>query len=270
MATFDSADPAHVLGEVQRLREQARRQVHAGAWMPVATLAALLLASIVLYARPFGPFGELWPGGGPAPYWAGLPDAQRSPLLSYALWLVGTPLTFAAIGAWYRRQARRTGMQVAWKWFAITGAAAFVLLVLLAAVPDSTSTFGGEPMLQDPEPVSLPSALTGLATPLLPIAVALVALGWVERSRALALSAAWIAVVAWWQCSQGMGRLAGWAVWILDGFQGPALGGELTLLGLNRPGPTLIAMTLPLLVFVAVRLVRNWLGRVRRVPGGSM
>jgi hypothetical protein len=234
--------------------------------MPVATLAALLLASIVLYARPFA---GLWHGGGPAPYWAGLPDAQRSPLLSYAFWLVGTPLTFAAIGAWYRRRARRTGMQVAWKWFAITGAAAFVLLVLLAAVPDSTSTFGGESMLASREPVSPASALTGLATPLLPIAVALVVLGWVERSRALALSAAWIAVVAWWQCSQGMGRLAGWTVWILDGFQGPALGGELTLLDLNRPGPTLIAMTLPLLVFAAVRLVHNWLGHFRRVPGGS-
>jgi hypothetical protein len=137
-------------------------------------------------------------------------------------------------------------------------------------VPAATSTVGGDPVLLTPDPASPPSALIGLATPLLPIAVALVVLGWVERSRALVVSAAWIAVVAWWQCSQGMGHLTGWSVWILDGFQGPALGGELTLLGLNRPGPTLIAMTLPLLVFAAVRLVRNRPGRFRRVPGGSM
>src|SRR5262245_46472920 len=99
MTSFESTGPADVLDTVQRLRERARREVHAGAWMPVATLAGLLLASIVLYADPFTGTRQ---GGGAAPYWAGLADAQRNPLLSYAFWLIGTPLTFAAIGAWYR------------------------------------------------------------------------------------------------------------------------------------------------------------------------
>jgi hypothetical protein len=201
MATFE---PAHVLGEVQRLRRRTRQLVHAGAWMPVAMLAALLLASIVLYAQPFG--GQ-WSGSGSMPYWAGLPDAERSPLLSYAFWLNSTPLTFAAIGAWYRRRARRTGMQVAWKWFVITGAAAFVLLLVLAAVPDTAGS-ADEAMVGTGR-ASFRWALLGLATPLLPVAAALVGLGWVERSRALTLSALWIAVIAWWQCSQGMGQLAG-------------------------------------------------------------
>jgi hypothetical protein len=45
--------------------------------------------------------------------------------------------------------------------------------------------------------------------------------------------------------------------WLLSGGQGPALGGDITLLGLNRPGPVLILATLPLLVFAAVRAARS-------------
>jgi len=45
----------------------------------------------------------------------------------------------------------------------------------------------------------------------------------------------------------------GWLDWILDGGSGPALGGEVTLANLNRPGPLLIAIALPLVVFAVVR-----------------
>jgi hypothetical protein len=45
-----------------------------------------------------------------------------------------------------------------------------------------------------------------------------------------------------------MGELPGWLVRLLDGGEGPALGGRLTLFGLHRPGPVLILMTLPLLI----------------------
>jgi hypothetical protein len=101
--------------------------------------------------------------------------------------------------------------------------------------------------------------LLALRTPLLPIAAAIVVLGWVERSRALALAGAWLGLVAWWQHRFGMGR-TGPIAWLLAGGHGGGHGGaggaEIDRLGLNRPGPVLILATLPLVVFAVVRAVR--------------
>ncbi len=252
MTTPVTADPGAMLDEVRRLREQARRRAQAGAWFPVAALAALLLASIALYRVPFAQ-ADLIITDAP---WAGLPDMQRSTLASYLFWFIGTPLTIALIGAWYRLRARRVGVRVPWRWFAITALGALLALAVLAALPvdrpadaDVVKTYVDPPLLDQ--------VRWGLYTPLLPIALAVIVLGWAERSRALILSGLWVGLVTFWQCSQGMGYLPGWATWVLGGFEGPALGGTWTLFGLNRPGPTLILMALPLLVFAAVRAVRT-------------
>jgi hypothetical protein len=249
-------DAEAALREIRRLRESTRQVAHAGAWFPVAVLACLLLASIALYRLPFGLVGEpagtgRLPGITSAvtwmsypPYWPGLPSPARSMLAAYLFWFAGTPLAIAAIGVWYRRRAARIGMRVQWKWFAITGIGALAGLALLATVPVESPLWSN-------------GAVRGLATPLVPLAVALCVLGWTERSLALALSAAWIGLVAFWHCSMGMGWLPGPVVWVLGGFKGPALGGQLTLFGLHHPGPALIAMALPLLVFVAVRVTRD-------------
>lgn len=250
MAT--TGHPAQLLDEVRRVRERAHRHAHAGAWFPVVALAALLLASIALYTVPFAQVDHM----GGTSRWAGLPDEQRSATASYLFWFIGTPLTIAAIGAWYRWRARHVGIRVPWRPFAATALGALVALAVLTALPttgpaesDLTSAFAVTPLLDQ--------IRFGLFTPLLPIALSLVVLGWAEHSRAVALSGAWVGVIAFWQCSQGLGRLTGWTTWVLGGFEGPARGGELTLLGLNRPGPTLILMALPLLVFAAVRAVRT-------------
>src|SRR6266508_3537733 len=92
------------LTEVRRLRDRTRSRAHGGVWFPVAVLALLLLTSIALYRSPFR---ELHEATVTVPYWAGLPAEQRSPIASYLLWLVGTPVAFALIAAWYRRRARR-------------------------------------------------------------------------------------------------------------------------------------------------------------------
>lgn len=252
MTTPATAYPEQMLDEVRRLREQARRQAHAGAWFPVAALAVLLLASIGLYLVPFAQVDTL----AVTSRWAGLPDEQRSEQASYLFWFIGTPLVIALIGVWYRWRARRVGVRVPWRWFAITAMGALLALAVIAAMPverpggsDTVRMYAEVPLL---EQVRL-----GLFTPLMPIALAIVVLGWAERSRAVALSGVWVGAITWWQCSQGLGQLTGWQAWVLGGFEGPALGGQLTLFGLNRPGPTLILMALPLLVFATVRAVRT-------------
>ena len=82
----------------------------------------------------------------------------------------------------------------------------------------------------------------------------IVALGWAERSAAVALAGGWVAVITAWQTASGrIGYIPGWLAWILGGGSGPALDGEVTLANLNRPGPLLIAIALPLVVFAIVR-----------------
>ena len=53
--------------------------------------AVLLLASTALYRTPFGQRLSITTDH---PYWAGLPDEQRNPVLSYAFWFVGIPLLY--------------------------------------------------------------------------------------------------------------------------------------------------------------------------------
>src|SRR5205814_1318638 len=174
------------LSEVHRLRARCRALAHGGACIPVAVLAALVLASIALYRVPFRQVDSLvatWPN------WAGLPDEQRSPVLSYAFWFIGTPLALALIAAWYRWRANRVGVRVRWRPFGITALVALAALALLAAAT---------PTPAHPELVSLHSPGTGMVlrhavlTPLLPIAASLVVLGVVVRARAVALAGPWL------------------------------------------------------------------------------
>jgi hypothetical protein len=136
----------------------------------------------------------------------------------------------AHAGAWLPRPA------------VAVGAGALVALAVLAAVPVQSVDY------------SAVGWRHALLSPLLVIAVALVALGWAERSAAVALAGGWVAVITAWQTASGrLGHIPGWLDWILDGGSGPALGGEVTLANLNRPGPLLIAIALPLVVFAVVR-----------------
>lgn len=240
-------DPAQTLTEVRRLRTRSRRRAHGGAWLPAAVLAVLVLLSAALYRYPFDE-----PNTNTLqvsyPFWAGLPDEQRSATGSYAFWLLGLPVAFAAIAAWYRYRARRLGVRVPWPVLVAVGLGALVLLLVLVAVPS--------------EPLTAPNLLAtarpplwhGLATPLLAAAAAVVALGWVERAPGLAATGAWIGLLAWWQCAAGaLGAIPRWLVWLLNGGSGGALGGQFGL----RPAGMLLAMVGPLLAWVLVQAVRN-------------
>ncbi|WP_216207256.1 hypothetical protein [Amycolatopsis aidingensis] len=222
----------HTLEELREIRERSRRLAHGGQWLPVLLLAALLLASMLLYQHPFTQprSATIW-----RHFWAGLPAGERSVLAAYLYWFAGLPLVVLGTGAWYRWRGRRVGMTVAWSRYAAVTLAALALLAILAALPITPRA-------------SIPPGWSGLLTPLLVVAVAIMALGLVERSRGLLLAGIWVGLVTAWHCSLGMGRLPGWLVWLLEGGEGPALGGQLTLLGLHRPGPVLMLMALPLLV----------------------
>ncbi|GIH13915.1 hypothetical protein [Rugosimonospora africana] len=236
--------PDRTLEELRRVRIRSRRRAHGGAWLPAGVLAALVMVSAVLYRSPWH---ELTSGVVSYPYWAGLPSDQRSAPASYAYWLVGLPVAFAAIAWWYRGRSRRVGMRVPWPVFAGVGLAALLLIVVLLAVPRQPPT---DPFLLTANPG--PDWARGLATPLLAITASLVALGWVERSPALAVAGAWIGVLAWWQCAAGYGRIPGWLFWLLDGGQGPSLGGTVAL----QPAGMLLLMTLPLLACAVVAAAR--------------
>jgi hypothetical protein len=238
-------DPAQTLTEVRRLRSRSRQRAHGGAWLPAAVLAVLVLLSAVLYRYPPADPHTL---DLDYPFWAGLPYEQRSAPGSYAFWLVGLPAAFIAIAAWYRFRARRIGVRVPWPVLVAVGMGALVLLVVLVAIPS-------EPVA-DPDMVAStpPPWWYGLATPLLAVAAAVVALGWVERAPGLAATGAWIGVSTWWQCDAGLlGALPGWLTWLLNGGSGPAIGGQLML----PPVGELLLIVGPLLIWVIVQAVRS-------------
>jgi len=238
-------DPAQTLTEVRRLRTRSRQRAHGGAWLPAVVLAMLVLLSAVLYRYPFAQPRTLVVS---YPFWAGLPDEQRSATGSYAFWLLGLPAAFAAIAAWYRYRAHRMGVRVPWPVLVAVGMGALVLLVVLVAIPS-------QPMADSNMLIAVRAPLWhGLATPLLAVAAAVVALGWVERSPGLAAAGAWIGLLAWWECAAGpWGPMRGGLNLLLVGESGPGPGGQLGL----RPAGMLLAMVGPLLVWVLVQAVRS-------------
>ncbi len=230
------------LTEVRRLRDRTRSRAHGGVWFPVAVLALLLLTSIALYRSPFR---ELHEATVTVPYWAGLPAEQRSPIASYLLWLVGTPVAFALIAAWYRRRARRVGHRVAWQWSVGAGLGALAALAIIAAVPVELSQDVPLGTLTSTPPPAGTILRNGLLTPLLPIGIAIAVLGLVEGSRALVLAGGWVALIAWFHCTFGVTS-------VFHG--GPSLDANWRYHTL--PGPLLVAIALPLLAFAAVRAWR--------------
>lgn len=244
-------DPAAVLAEMNELRARSRRLAHGGAWLPALTLAALPLLSSALYQHPLS--SVINSGGGGViqfPFWAGLPEPQRASLASYAFWLVAAPLAFALVAQWYRHREQRHGVRVPWRVPIAAGAAGFLCLLLLFAAPT------GEPVLALAATAS--TWWQGLLTPLLSVAIAAIVLGFVERSIAITVSGAWMAAMAWQFCTIGqVGGLFGWQTWVLGGGSGPALGGQMTLLGIDRPAPALVMMALPLALTGLYRAARS-------------
>ncbi|RKN40666.1 hypothetical protein [Micromonospora endolithica] len=230
-----TTEAERTLAQLDRLRDRSARRARGGAWLPALGIAVLLLASSALYQAPFG---QLYAIEGEHPYWAGLPDQQRSPVASYLFWFLGVPLLLAGSAWWYRRRARRLGVRTPWPAFAATGLGVLLLLAVIAAVPTSPP----------PDTLVLIEGpfWPGLLTPLLAPAAMAVALGWVERSRGLVVAGVWIVALSAWLCTVfPLGTVPGW---LIGG--GPAPG-QLAW----RPGHYLVLMALPLLAVAAARLV---------------
>jgi hypothetical protein len=250
--SVDGPDADTVLAEVQTLKARSRRLAHGGAWLPALVLATLALSSTALYRHPFtdGMPGVILVGDllqPRYPFWAGLPGLQRDHLASYAFWLIAEPLAFVVVAWWYRQRERRHGVRVAWRVPIVAGLVGLVGMLVLFAAPVGTVTVG----------LSRVSVWQGLLTPLLSVGIATIALGIIERSVGITLSGVWMTGVAWQVCALGVpGELFGWQSWLLGFGSGPGLGGQITILGLHRPGPTLIAMTLPLVLVATFRALR--------------
>ncbi|KAB1948572.1 hypothetical protein F8271_02250 [Micromonospora sp. ALFpr18c] len=145
---------------------------------------------------------------------------------------------------------------MAWRPFVGTGLGVLLLLAVLAAVPRQEQRLA-DTLVTNPDYFWL----AGLLTPLLPIAAAVVALGWVERSTGLLVAGGWIAALTVWLCGWfPMGRLPGWAIDVLAGDLAAALDGSYSFGGQLdwRPGFWLILMALPLIAFAAVRGWQSW------------
>jgi hypothetical protein len=247
-----NVEAEQTLRQISDIRRRARFRAHGGAWFPAAVIGALVLASIALYRSPFAdPFasggygtGELGPGRPESPWWAGLPAPHQGSGIAYGFWFVTTPAAFGLIAWWYDRRARRIGVTVPWSTVLLIGAGAWTVMALLAAGPVRPVPVG-----------STVDWFQGLLSPLIPLALALVTLGVIERAVTLALAGGFIALVVWWFGAAGMGRLPGWLTFVLGGFQGPALGGNLALF--DRPGVVLVVLALPLLVYALVRGLRR-------------
>ncbi|WP_020523373.1 hypothetical protein [Catelliglobosispora koreensis] len=254
------SDALQTLSEVDQLRQRVRSRVHSGAWFPALVLGLFVLVTITLYRTPFRDVNIYNPE---APAWAGLPDMQHSPLASYLYWFLGTPLVLGLIALWYRRRERLTGYRVRWRLFLGVASGALFLLAFLAALPTRQLSTEELTTITVSEP-GIGDMVYGFLTPLMVIAVGVVLLGWVERSRWLIFCGFWIGVITWWQFAfGGMGNIPGWLSWLLGGGSGPALGGQVTLLHVHRPGPLLIVIALPLLLFALGRWRRSRTGMSR-------
>lgn len=181
-----------LVGEIEGLRARTRRASSGGA-VPLAVLGALTAGAAPLYAAVFdetvitstegdGIFrlADLGPHGRPTqPIWLLRLLGVHPGGLAYhrmsVYWLVGVPVAFGLVAAYYALRARRTGLSVdGWRIAAVGAAVLAALLVLVAR---------GRPGFPGHGPGEL--NVRNFTNPLLVVVAGTFALAWVERSRAL-------------------------------------------------------------------------------------
>ncbi len=180
-------DSARLLDELAVLRRRARSARHAY-WLPLLLFGVLSCAAIPLYltAPPAAAGGTSGSGvvmltSGPTlPVLGGAP-IQGSFFLGY-YWLVALVGGYLLCALWYRRHARRAGLQTPARGYVVTG----VVLTVLALLLPPLSRFSALHWLSVAWPGDL--VVRGLF-PFLIIAAGLWVLAWAERSTALAVTA---------------------------------------------------------------------------------
>jgi len=163
--------PATMLGEVKRLRGEARSTRHAY-WLPLVLFALVIGGSAPFYvmSAPSGQTVVIGVSGATFPGFSPLLGGQPAGIV-YWLLAIGAGLYLTSV--WYRRHGRRVGLTTPARGFVIAGIIAGALLLVLPAVQ------------------FLPEDLVVRGTlPFLIVAAALWVLARAERSTALAVIAA--------------------------------------------------------------------------------
>jgi hypothetical protein len=116
------------LDEVALLRRRIRRERQA-LWFPAIVFALITLASAPLYRYP-SPQDSLAGGDGPT---FGALGGLLSPHATGAglYWLIAIPLGYLLTAAYFVWRARRRGVVVSWRTWALTGFALFAFVVFL-------------------------------------------------------------------------------------------------------------------------------------------
>src|ERR1700743_1562701 len=174
----ETGDQADLVGELRVLRQRARTARHAY-WFPLVLFGLLICASVPLYLQLSRPTGLGHGAAGPGPQLPILGGAFSGSAVQHYLgyyWLAALLGGLLLTLLWYRRNARRVGLQTPARGYVITVAALTVLAVVVPLLP---------PHLQ------VPSDLVVRGTfPFVIIAAGLWALAWAERSGALVVIAA--------------------------------------------------------------------------------
>lgn len=178
-----------LVGEIEGVRRRTRRASRGGA-VPLAILGLLVTGAAPVYAAAADRYMDPQPFG-ETTYVIMHPRITLADRLLRAhpnmtddlgiglYWLLVPPLAFAAVAAYYLWRAHRTGLSIdGWRVAAI-GAGLFALLVAVMAYA------GGQ---LEPDPYYSGFRLTDLVNPFLVVALAVLVLAWVERSRAIAVA----------------------------------------------------------------------------------
>jgi hypothetical protein len=235
-----SSDPPDaLLDHISNLRRQARARSR-GAWLPLVVFALLTLASTLLYHQPFATLQSSnedgW--GFDLPSLAGLPWGNRSAALSIEFWLVLAPLCYLACARWYHRRAERSGVSLRWQTWVWAGLVLFAVLVVVLAC----QRMSWLRMPYGPLSGGIRYGPGSTLSPLLAIALGLLVLARVERSRSVALTAVLYGGLATTMNLYGLGELPPWVI--------PPLGGSSD--AFVAAGPNLILLASVLLLGAAL------------------
>lgn len=230
--------PDALLDHVSQLRRQARARSR-GAWLPLVVFALLTLATTLLYRQPF--YTVPASGGGgygfELPSYAGLPWNNRSAVLSIAFWLVLAPLCYLGCALWYHWRAQRRGVSLRWQTWVWAGLGLFGVLMLMLVGQRLV-----EPRLSSGLFEGRMQYLDAALSPLLAIALGLLVLARVERSRGVAVTAILYGGLATVMNLYGLGQIPPWIL--------PPLGGSND--ALVAAGPNLLLLAAILLVGAAM------------------
>jgi hypothetical protein len=230
--------PDALLDHVSQLRRQARARSR-GAWLPLVVFALLTLATTLLYRQPF--YTVPASGGGgygfELPSYAGLPWNNRSAVLSIAFWLVLAPLCYLGCALWYHWRAERRGVSLRWQTWVWAGLGLFGVLMLMLVGQRLV-----EPRLSSGLFEGRMQYLDAALSPLLAIALGLLVLARVERSRGVAVTAILYGGLATVMNLYGLGQIPPWIL--------PPLGGSND--ALVAAGPNLLLLAAILLVGAAM------------------